>query len=129
MWSVGPLRPHGIGPSNIPFVGLSVVAGKNETQIKLLYQTVTTIIISATVLDFMMMRFIKDCFYVLAVLFLLAMCFISPNMTTKVSFIALLISSLVVIYLVRDVDDKDPASHFDPQATVGFDPQATIGHK
>ena len=64
------------------------------------------------------MRFLKDCFHVLAVLFLLAMCFISPNLTTKVSFIALLIASLVVIYLVREVDDADQGTNFDPQATI-----------
>lgn len=69
----------------------------------------------------MIMRFIKDCFYVLTVLFMLAMCFISPNLTTKVSFIALLIASLVVIYLVRDVEDIEQASHFDPQATISHD--------
>jgi uncharacterized membrane protein YccC len=108
---------------------LPVAQAENETQIKFLYQAVTTITVIATVSYFVMMHFIKDCFYVLAVLFLLAMCFISPNLTTKVSFIALLIASLVVIYLVREVDDSEHDPSFDPQATMGFDPQATIGHR
>jgi len=32
--------------------------------------------------------------------------------------IALLIASLVVIYLVREVDDADQGTSFDPQATI-----------
>ena len=64
------------------------------------------------------MRLVKDILCVLCVLFLLAMCFLSPTLTTKISFIVLLISSLLVMYLVREVSDTDESTHFDPQATI-----------
>ena len=69
--------------------------------------------------EVVVMRVLKDVFCVLSVLFLLAMCFISPTATTKISFIVLLAASLVVMYLVREVDDHDETPHFDPQATIG----------
>ncbi len=64
------------------------------------------------------MRILKDCFYVLSVLFLLAMCFLSPTVVTKISAIALLISSLLVIYLVREEENRARQKDFDPQATL-----------
>lgn len=65
------------------------------------------------------MRFLTDCFQLFSVFFLVTMCILSPTLVTRVSFIALLIASLVVIYLVRQTQheqgsDKD----FDPQATM-----------
>ena len=65
------------------------------------------------------MRIVKDILCVLSVLFLLAMCFISPTLTTKISFIVLLLASLLVMYLVREVDDTKSDMDFDPQATIG----------
>lgn len=79
----------------------------------------TRINTSVNIYEVVVMRVLKDVFCVVSVLFLLAMCFISPTVTTKVSFIVLLVASLVVMYLVREVDDHDEMPDFDPQATIG----------
>jgi hypothetical protein len=64
------------------------------------------------------MRFLKDCLCVLSVLFLLALCFLSTTLVTQISAIALLISSLVVIYLLRTEEYPPKRGEFDSQATL-----------
>jgi len=47
------------------------------------------------------MKIIANSFYIVFSLFLLAMAFVSPNLTTSVSFLVLFASTLTFIYVTR----------------------------
>ena len=47
------------------------------------------------------MKILANSFYIVFSLFLLVMAFVSPNLTTSVSFLVLLASTLTFIYVTR----------------------------
>ena len=47
------------------------------------------------------MKILTNSFYIVFSLFLLVMAFVSPNITTSVSFLVLLVASLTFIYVTR----------------------------
>jgi len=53
------------------------------------------------------MNFIKNSFYSIFCLFLLVMAILSPNLTTSLSFVVLLLASLTFIFATRDVSEDN----------------------
>ena len=48
-----------------------------------------------------MMYLVKNCFFMLVTALLLAFCLFSPDVTSRVSFIALLAASLTLMYITQ----------------------------